>query len=61
MALAPNKLSTTAPPINPPSAFAILKAEELAVATSSGTALPYFMTRICIGGTLVKDASFPFK
>ena len=27
-----------------------------AVAASSGAALPYFMTRICIGGTLAKDA-----
>ena len=32
-----------------------------AVAASSGAALPYFMTRICIGGTLAKDASFTFK
>ncbi len=45
-----------APPINPPSAFAILKADMLAVAASSGAALPYFMTRICIDGTLAKDA-----
>src|SRR5882724_2113702 len=57
MALAPNELSITAPPINPPSAFAILKAEMFAVAASSGAALPYFMTRICIGGTLAKDAT----
>jgi hypothetical protein len=34
----------------------MLKAEMLAVAASSGAALPYFMTRICIGGTLAKDA-----
>ena len=56
MALAPNELSTMAPPINPPSAFAILKAEMFAVAASSGAAFPYFITRICIGGTLAKDA-----
>src|SRR6266851_4381324 len=56
MAPAPNALSTMAPPINPPSAFATLKAEMLAVAASSGAAFPYFMTRICIGGTLAKDA-----
>src|SRR5258708_19593890 len=56
MALAPNELPTTNPPINPPSAFAKLKAEMFAVAASSGAAFPYFMTRICIGGTLAKDA-----
>ena len=56
MAPAPNELSTTAPPINPPSAFAMLKAEMFAVAASSGAALPYFMTRICSGGTLANDA-----
>src|SRR5258708_38586298 len=57
IALAPNELSTTAPPIIPPTAFAILKAEMFAVAASSGAAFPYFMTRICIGGTLAKDAT----
>jgi hypothetical protein len=56
MAPAPNELSTMAPPINPPSAFAMLKAEMFAVAASSGAAFPYFITRICIGGTLAKDA-----
>src|ERR1700675_4243280 len=56
MTPAPNELSTMVPPINPPSAFAILKAEMFAVAASSGAAFPYFMTRICIGGTLAKDA-----
>src|SRR6202166_1832707 len=44
------------PPINPPNAFAISRADMLTVAASSGAALPYFMTRICIGGTLAKDA-----
>jgi hypothetical protein len=44
IALAPNELSITAPPINPPTAFAILKAEMFAVAPSSGAAFPYFMT-----------------
>ncbi len=39
MALALNELSMTAPPINPPSALAILKAEMFAVAASSGAAL----------------------
>lgn len=53
MAFAPNELSTTAPPIRPPSALAILKAEMLAVAASSGAAFPHFMStaarlRLCV-------------
>src|SRR6266704_6984955 len=55
MAPGPNALSTRAPPIMPPSAFARLKAEMFVVAASSGAAVPYFMTRICIGGTLAKE------
>jgi pimeloyl-ACP methyl ester carboxylesterase len=61
IALAPSELSTTAPPIIPPTAFAILKAEMFAVAASSGAAFPYFMTRICIGATLAKDATPKMK
>src|SRR5258708_40352169 len=61
IAPAPSELSTTAPPIIPPTAFAILKAEMFAVAASSGAAFPYFMTRICIGGTLAKDATPKMK
>jgi len=44
IALTLNVLSAMAPPINPPSAFAILKSDMLAVAASSGATLPHFMT-----------------
>ena len=55
IAAAPKVLSTTAPPINPPRALATLKADIFAVEASSGAAEPYFITRICMGGTLAKE------
>jgi hypothetical protein len=58
IALAPSELSTAAPPINPPTAFAILKAEMFVVAASSGAVVRYFMTLICIGGTLAKGGGW---
>jgi len=38
-------------------AFAMLKAEMLAVAASSGAWPPKAITRICIGGTLANDVT----
>jgi hypothetical protein len=55
MVPATSELSITAPPIIPANALAMLKAEIFAVAAISGATVPYFITRIWIGGTLTKE------